>query len=223
MDALLNSFLRKPWKAYCISLPRCTERRETFQRWANQQGLTFTFWDATDKRSLSPEEFDQKKVLVANEYNPGATACRISHERLWAHCSQEKDISYFFILEDDAGFQSKTLEDLKVFLEGVQKFNKPWSTLQLGFGTMTGSELHLVSKRVPPGIYQTDFCDQTHAIVYTRQAIQDMLQLSQEEKYKTRPSDGLLLTYVQKKKGIVLCPKQSILEQTDSISYISTK
>jgi hypothetical protein len=85
---------------------------------------------------------------------------------------------------------------------------------------MTGADLHLISNRIPKGIYQTDFCDQTHAILYTRQAIQDLLSLSQDPKYKTRPSDGLLLAYIQKKKGIVLAPEHSVIEQTDTISYI---
>lgn len=216
MDNLLNTFLQKPWKAYCISLSRCTERREKFSRWAQESGLTFTFWDAVDKRDI-----DDATVISGNTLSLGATACRLSHEEVWAHCLKE-NIPYVFILEDDAGFQSKTLDDFRVFLEGVKQSRKSWSALQFGFGTMTGSELHLISKRVPPGIYQTDFCDQTHAILYTRQAVQHMILLAQEQKFKTRPSDGLLLTYIQKKKGIVLCPKTSIIEQTDTISFIST-
>lgn len=215
MDAILNTFLQEPWKAYCISLRRCTERRERFSKWAQEVGLTFTFWDAVDKRDL-----DDAVVISGNQPSLGATACRLSHEEIWAYCLQEKT-PYVFILEDDAGFASKTLDDFKIFLEGVKQSKKSWSALQFGFGTMTGAELHLLSKRIPAGIYQTDFCDQTHAILYTRQAIQDMLQLAKEQKFRTRPSDGLFLTYIQKKKGIVLCPKTSIVEQTDTISYIS--
>lgn len=217
MDELLSHFCRAPWKAYCISLPRCLERRERFTKWATDNGLTFTFWDAVEKQTLS-----HPTVISGNQLSLGATACRLSHEALWNHClTQEKPIQYFFILEDDAGFKQKSLEDLKRFLEGISKISKPWSILQFGFGTMTGSELHLLSKRVPPGIFQADFCDQTHAILYTRQAIEDMLNLSQNPAYQTRPSDGLLLTYVQKKKGNVYAPRTSILEQTDSVSYIS--
>lgn len=219
MDTYLKSILQKPWKAYCISLPRCTERRERFQTWADENSLSFTFWDAFDKRDMSKDLFEEKKVLVADEYNAGATACRISHESLWNHCLEQKE-EYFFILEDDAGFKSKGLDDLRQFLEGVSKSRKPWSILQFGFGTMTGSELHLISGRIPKGIFQTDFCDQMHATLYSRQAIQDLYLMSQDPKYKTRPSDGLLLTYIQKKKGIVLCPAKSIIEQTDTISYI---
>lgn len=215
MDAFLTSFLKQPWKAYCISLPRCTERRERFQKWASENSLTFCFWDAVDKRNVS-----QATVVSGDQMSLGATACRLSHEALWEHCLQDKTTQFFFLLEDDAGFKSKGLHDLKQFLEGVSKASKPWSILQLGFGTMTGSEIHLISKRVPPGIFEVNFCDQTHAMIYTRQAIQAMLDLSKHSAYKTRPSDGLLLTFVQKKKGIVYAPKTSIVEQTDTISYI---
>jgi GR25 family glycosyltransferase involved in LPS biosynthesis len=217
MDALLNTTLKQPWKAYCISLPRCHERRKMFTKWAEENGLTFTFWDACDKQTLSTPT-----VLSGNVLSLGATACRISHEALWRHClSQDTSVQYFFLLEDDAGFRQKTLSDTKKFLEGVSKISKPWSILQFGFGTMTGSEVHLVSKRVPPGIFHVNFCDQTHALLYTRQALQDMLEFSQSQAYKTRPSDGLLLTYVQKKKGNVYAPETSIIEQTDTVSYIS--
>ena len=216
MDNLLTTFCKGPWKAYCISLPRCIERRERFTKWASENQLEFTFWDAVDKQNIL-----QATVVSGNQMSLGATACRLSHEALWKYCLEDTAIQYFFLLEDDAGFKQKSLEDLQRFLEGVSKVSKPWSILQFGFGTMTGSELHLLSRRVPPGIFQVDFCDQTHAILYTRQAIQDMLELSQNPAYKTRPSDGLLLTYVQKKKGYVVAPQTSILEQTDTISYIS--
>lgn len=215
MDALLCHFLNQPWKAYCISLPRCTERREQFTRWASENGLTFTFWDAVDKRELS-----QATVVSANVLSLGATACRLSHEALWAHCLQDKDCKYFFLFEDDAGFKSQGLQEFAAFLEGAKQVS--WSVLQFGFGTMTGSELHLLRKRVPPGIFQVNFCDQTHALLYTRQAVETMLELSHNPAFLTRPSDGLLLTFVQKKKGIVLAPSDSIIEQVDTISYIST-
>jgi GR25 family glycosyltransferase involved in LPS biosynthesis len=216
MDSLFTSFCKAPWKAYCISLPRCTDRRKRFTEWASENAFSFSFWDAVDKQNLS-----SATVLSGNEISLGATACRQSHEALWEHCLQDKDTKYFFILEDDAGFRSKNLEDLKIFMEGILKTGKHWSVLQFGFGTMTGAELHLISRRIPPGIFQVDFCDQTHAILYTRQAIQDMYDLSQHSAYRTRPSDGLLLTYIQKKKGNVYAPRESILEQTDTISYIS--
>jgi GR25 family glycosyltransferase involved in LPS biosynthesis len=222
MDSLLTQTLKTPWKAYCISLPRCIERRNTFSKWAEEIGLSFTFWDAFDKKNLLPDLFESKKVLVADQYSKGATACRISHELLWDHIlKNDSQCKYFFILEDDAGFRSKTVNDLKQFVQNILSLRKPWSILQLGFGTMTGSDLHLLSSRNPPNIFQVDFCDQTHAILYTRDAIQGMRTLSKMDKYKTRPSDGLLLAFAQRKMGIVFAPRSSIIEQVDTISYIS--
>lgn len=221
MDTEISIFLKnKSWKAYCISLPRCIERRNKFTTWASEHGLTFTFWDAFDKYNLS--ETNANKINIGKTYSPGATACRRSHEELWKHILEKDHEEYFFIFEDDAGFRSKSYSDLKEFLENCQKIQKQWSILQFGFGTMTGSELHLLSRRNPPNIYQVDFCDQMHANLYTKNAIQELFILSKDEKYKTRPSDGLLLSYLQKKKGIILAPKESIIQQIDTISYIST-
>lgn len=224
MDALFTHYLKSPWKAYCISLPRCQQRRETFSTWAAENGLTFTFWDACDKQTLPEDYYEQKKVLVADQFSKGATACRISHESLWGHIVlHDSNYKTIIIFEDDAGFKSKSLQDLQEFLKGVSKLSKPWSALQLGFGTMTGSDLHLMSARNPIDIFQVDFCDQTHATIYTREAIQGMITVSGMKKYKTCPSDGLLLAYVQRKMGIVYAPRTSIVEQVDTISYISDK
>lgn len=222
MDSFLTQVLKSPWKAYCISLPRCSERRESFSNWAKEIGLTFTFWDAFDKQNLTAEQFDSKKVMVGDQFSKGATACRISHESLWQHIvTNDGQLKTVLVFEDDAGFRSKTLGELKDFLQGAQRLSKPWSILQLGFGTMTGADLHLMSSRNPPNIFQVDFCDQTHAMVYTKEAVQKMLALSQVDKYKTRPSDGLLLAFIQKRLGIVYAPRASIVEQVDSISFIS--
>jgi GR25 family glycosyltransferase involved in LPS biosynthesis len=224
MDAFLTQILKSPWKAYCISLPRCVERRALFSQWAQEIGLTFTFWDAFDKQKLTPEEFESKKVLTGNEYSKGATACRISHESLWQHIVlNDTPCKYIFIFEDDAGFRSKTVADLKDFLQGAQKLPKRWSILQLGFGTMSGADLHLLSARNPPNVFHVDFCDQTHAMVYTKEAIQKMSELSHSPNYKTRPSDGLLLAFIQKRMGVVYAPRTSIVEQIDTISYISDR
>lgn len=222
MDAFLSELFQGPWKAYCISLPRCLDRRREFSKWADEIGLSFSFWDAFDKADMTSEQFEAKKVIVGDQFSKGATACRMSHESLWQHILS-KDIQYktILIFEDDAGFKSKRLEDLKKFLRNSKKFPKPWSILQLGFGTMTGADIHLLSSRNPPDVFQVDFCDQTHAMVYKKDAIQKMLELSQLPNYKTRPSDGLLLAFIQKRLGIVYAPRHSIVEQVDTVSYIS--
>ena len=222
MDILFSHYVKSPWKAYCISLPRCQQRRDTFAKWAAENTLPFTFWDACDKQTLSQEVYETKKVLVADHYSKGATACRISHESLWNHILlNDQMYKTIVIFEDDAGFRSKSLRDLAEFLQGVSRLSKPWSILQLGFGTMTGSDVHLLSARNPHDIFQVDFCDQTHAMIYTKDAIQHMVTLSTMKKYETRPSDGLLLAFIQRKMGIVYAPRTSIVEQVDSVSFLS--
>lgn len=216
LDKLLNG---KSWKAYCISLPRCTERREHFQMWADSIGLPFSFWDATDKQTLSTST---QGCIVANHISLGATACRISYERLFTHILSEK-IDYAFILEDDAGFKSKSWNDLLTFLQGVQRSRPNWDILQFGFGTMTGVELHLLQRKIPPGIYQANFTDQTHANLYTRNAIIHLQSFLHDAAYKTSPIDGVILKTIQKQKIKVIAPTVSIIEQTDTISYIQQK
>lgn len=221
MDQLLNATCHYSWKAYCISLPRCTERRERFSQWAKENGLPFTFWDAFDKENLSEEELHRRGVYVGKELSPGATACRISHERLWKHILEnDQDKHFFFILEDDAGFLRKSFRHLQEFLEKVQASKLAWGILHFGFGTMTGYEMNILNSRIPPGIYKPEFCDQTHAMLYNVNAIREIYTLSLDPKFHGRASDGLFLTFIHKKKGIVLVPKESILEQTDPVSYV---
>jgi GR25 family glycosyltransferase involved in LPS biosynthesis len=217
MNSLLTAVLHgKSWKAYCISLPRCTDRRQRFQAWADSIDLSFTFWDATDKQSLPS---GTQGCLVANKVSLGATACRKSYELLFSHILSHP-VDYVFILEDDAGFKSKTWNHLIEFLRGIQLSKPNWDILQFGFGTMTGVELHLLYRKIPPGIFQANFTDQTHANLYTRDAIIQIQSFLQEPTYTSSPIDGIILKYIQKKKAKVLAPSVSILEQTDTISYI---
>lgn len=219
MNSAIHALLGgKSWKAYCISLPRCTERRERFEAWATSIDLSFTFWDAIDKHDLhNPIQ----GCLVANKLSLGATACRKSYESLFSHIlSQSQPLDYVFLLEDDAGFKSKSWNDLLFFLQAVQTSKPTWDILQFGFGTMTGVELHLLHRKVPPGIFQANFTDQTHANLYTRNAILHIQTLVNDPTYTSSPIDGVILKYIQKKKGKVLAPSVSIIEQTDTISYI---
>lgn len=223
MDKLLSTFCQgKPWKAYCISLPRCEERRKRFTEWANVNGLTFTFWDAFDKLNLTEEDCAKRQVNVAGKPSKGALACRISYEKLWDHVlEQDKGIPYIFIFEDDAGFINKSFADLEKFLNNVASANENWLAIQFGFGTMTGTQLGLLKPGVSKNIFRADFIDQTHAILYKRSAIRELKNLSDNQRYRTRPADGLFLAMVQQRKGVVLCPSESIIEQTDPVSYIS--
>jgi GR25 family glycosyltransferase involved in LPS biosynthesis len=225
MDSLFNTvFGEGKWKAYCINLERATERKTKFQEFAKQYNLTFSFWNATDKLDLSKKVLEKRGCLVADNVSSGATACRMSYERLIKHIiDNELYYSYFIIFEDDCGFLKKTFQHLEIFISEVMRSKTPWSILQLGFGTMTGIELNLISKRVPPNIMKAEFTDQTHAMIYTRDTLLHLDVHSQDPKYLHSPWDGLLLHYILRKKGIILTPKTSILEQVDTVSFISDK
>ena len=70
MNSFLDKFCGKDkWSVYCISLERCTERRINFTNWANSVDLTFTFFDAIDKRDLT-----EAVCVVGQESSIGATA-----------------------------------------------------------------------------------------------------------------------------------------------------
>jgi GR25 family glycosyltransferase involved in LPS biosynthesis len=224
MDRLLTKFCGgKPWKAYCISLPRCDERRKRFSAWASENRLTFQYWDAFDKKNLTDEICTQRQVNVAGQPSKGALACRISYEQLW-NSILEKDagIPNIFILEDDAGFLKKNLADFETFLNRLASTNESWMAVQFGFGTMTGTQLSLLKPGVSQNIFRVDFSDQTHAILYKRSAIRELKALSENPRYRTRPADGLVLAMIQQRKGAIYAPSESILEQVDPISYIST-
>ena len=216
MDEFLNTQYT-PWKAYCINLPRCTERRATFSTWAADIGLTFTFWDAVDKNDLADSEC---QVKVGAAVSKGATACRRSHEALWRHILEEKDLKYVFIFEDDAGFTDKSITDLKRFFTDVKRSSLEWSILQLGFGTMEGVDLSLLSVRNPPGIHRVLFSDETHALFLKRSAVIQLEALSRDPKYVTNTADSLLWFFLHKRRGTILAPTKSIITQVDSVSYI---
>lgn len=217
MDIFLNSSYRS-WKAYCINLPRCTERRATFSEWAANIGLSFTFWDAIDKNDLADSDCH---VKVGNFISKGATACRRSHEALWRHIlDKETAVEYVFIFEDDAGFTDKSVADLKRFFTDVKRLQTNWSILQLGFGTMEGMELSLLSRRNPPGIHRVLFSDEIHALFLKREAVIELEKLSRDPKYKTSTADALFLFFLHRGRGIILAPTESIIRQVDTVSYI---
>ena len=132
MNKILNELVgENNWKAFCISLERCQERRANFSNWANDVDLSFQFWNATDKNTL-----EEAFVKVNNILNLGATACSLSHYHLYKYLLKTYDCKYFFILEDDCGFKNSNKQELNtnqfnLTIQFCNKRNKYFSFLDL--------------------------------------------------------------------------------------------
>jgi len=100
------------WIAYTVGLERASERRDQFEKWATFCDLSFNWWNATDKLTLSPEDYNICDVYVNGTSKcSGATACRLSHQRLAKYLlSQYPEKKYFLIMEDDVGFTGDLTE-----------------------------------------------------------------------------------------------------------------
>jgi GR25 family glycosyltransferase involved in LPS biosynthesis len=209
------------WKAYCISLKRCTERRNNFTVWANDVGLTFDFFDAIDKKNLTQDILDSNGIIVGKEISSGATACRFSHEALY-DLALKDGAEYIFILEDDAGFVHSTKEDLEEFLKALEKSKSKLrpSMIQFGFHTATKTQYNLFYKSISDLIYKYDYADQTHAILYTSKTISMLYDLCKNKKHIRKPIDAIINVFQINNMGLCLGPSSSLIEQVDSVSYI---
>ena len=219
-DDWLNRYCgRYKWKAYCISLKRCTERRNNFTEWANNVGLSFEFFDAIDKNNLTEETLDSKGVIVGKETIPGATACRLSHEAIY-DIALKDGTDYVFILEDDAGFVKSTKADLEEFLKALEQSKLKSSMVQFGFHTCTKVQYNLLNRSVNPLIYKYEYADQAHAILYRSKAISMLRELCLAKQHLRKPIDAIINVFQINKMGACLGPCESVIEQVDSISYI---
>ena len=217
LDALCGA---GKWRAYCISLRRCEERRAAFTAWAAGVDLPFSFWDATDKLDLSGAT-----VKVGGKPSLGAEACRRSHEALYRHCLGEPE-PYVFILEDDAGFKvcaadltAGKCEAVTNFIAAVAKSNLSWAMIQFGYHTASTTQMALF-KPVDKRIFRYDVADQTHAILFKKKTVKELLDLCGQEKSRARPIDGILNIYQTRRVGLCIGPERSLIHQVDHVSYI---
>jgi hypothetical protein len=210
------------WVAYCINLERCTERKTQFQQWADFCGLTFNWWNATDKLTLTDEDYKICDVYVnGTSKSSGATACRLSHYHLAKYLltSEEyKDKEYFFILEDDAGFLN-TEEDLKDLSDYIMDIiNKKYTWDHLWFGYIKN-----VMKQFIPLSSYTVILNQTHlthAMLFKRNQLQLHLKILEDPRFKSLAVDWTADLIRQNKLGVTLGPVKSIITQVDENSYI---
>lgn len=213
MDAFLDKFCGKgKWSAYCISLERCVERRANFEAWAKHVDLTFTFFDAIDKRNLT-----EAVCIVGNEPNMGATACRLSHEALYKEIATTSN-EWVMIFEDDAGFKNSNQANLYKFLDVLSKSKLRPQMVQFGYHTAEKLMMNLVWKTIDPMIYKYEAADQAHAILYRKKTITDLMGLCSIEAHKKKPIDAVIIIW--QRKNSCLGPETSVIEQVDPISYI---
>ncbi len=214
------------WRAYCISLPRCTERRAAFTAWAAAVDLPFSFWDAVDKLDLSGEPV----VRVGKVPSAGAEACRRSHEALYRHCLGQPE-AYFLILEDDAGYGAAVArgdcdagnEDNSPIIEftaAVGRSGLPWAMVQFGYHTAATTQIALYNPAVDKRLYRYDVADQAHAILFRKKTVRELLDLCSQEKFQARPIDGIINIYQTRRMGLCIGPEVSLIRQVDSKSFI---
>lgn len=92
---------------YVVSLPDCTDRRETIARSLDNLGISFEFFDAVDgRKGLAPEhEGDIDRPATINTWrlplSDAEFACALSHMNIYRRIVAE-NIAYAVVLEDDA-------------------------------------------------------------------------------------------------------------------------
>ena len=101
---------------FVVSLPDCTDRRDTISKSLANLGIEFEFVDAVDGRyGLDPQYEDQIDRTAAQRrgriLSDAEFACALSHILIYRRIVSE-NIAYALILEDDALPSSKLVEFL---------------------------------------------------------------------------------------------------------------
>jgi GR25 family glycosyltransferase involved in LPS biosynthesis len=212
MNNLLDDLVGKNnWKAYCINLERSKDRRESFFKWAETINLDFSFFKATDKLDLKKEEL---YVYVNNKISNGATACSMSHIKLYKYLLDTYKCEYFLILEDDCGFEKSNKNELFIFLKNIKNIQRyiKWSYIWFGY--------HYCGYNHRLGIFkEVDYILHTHmahCFLASRNVLQHVLNIY--ESYKNLPIDWI--HDIDRKCFITLGPKDTIVGTTSNESVI---
>lgn len=219
LDLYLDKLLGKNnWKAYCINLKISSDRREQFTNWANDIGLSFNFWDATDKNSLTIDDYKQCDVIVNGAFkSAGATACRLSHQRLMEHLlSTCPNTEYFFIFEDDCGFKQSNKNDLFQFINSVIEYNTNWDTILFGYHDTGYKQLAQLNQYINLVISS----HLAHATIYKRSAMEAVVYFCNQPEFNTLPFDWIT-DMLRQKKSVTLGPTRTIIDQVDAFSFIN--
>lgn len=223
-NSVLNSFLgENNWKAYCINLDIAKDRRDSFLQWSDLIGLTFDYWKATDKNTLTHDDYNKCDVIINNTIkSPGATACRLSHLRLFKHLLETyPSVNYFLVFEDDCGFKNSNTslenkkEELFDFINAIKDGNFNWDSIVFGYHDTGAKQLLPLSDKLN-FVLRSHLA---HATIYKRSVLEEILFLCEQKETKNLPFDWIT-DILRNLKSITVGPKDSIIDQVDNFSYI---
>jgi len=223
MNSLLDSLCgQNNWVAYCINLKRAVERKNSFNKFCEYIDLSCNFFDATDKLDMK----NTYNVMIGGKYSSGATACKLSHERLLKHYIKEHPNQQFlFIFEDDCGFSPsdkigfgknssyQTKENLFQFLTDVSNSKIDWDCIHFGY---------YYEKLIPitTNICQVLSTDLTHAMLFNRKTCHNLLKIYSNPNSSPMAADHI--TQYLRRIGFMktIGPPQTLIDQVDGISFI---
>ena len=114
---------------YVINLVRRPERHEYMKQVLETQGLSATFWPATDGKVLTPDGLDNLGIKPLPGYldpyhkrpmTMGEIGCFLSHYFIWKHMIENTNHERILILEDDVRFTYNWMER---FVDGMEELS----------------------------------------------------------------------------------------------------
>jgi hypothetical protein len=232
MDECLDTWLGKNnYDVWCISLKRSVKRRHNFSKWANEIGLTFQFWDAMDYSKVTPEEYMKYcNVHIGGRPISGASALRVSLTLLLQQYLQETSKPFLLVFEDDAGFVAEGTksgsshsvlsckETMIEFIHQCRNYGNThpdaWEQVWFGYYDDDVGKRTYVDKENYPLVCLSLGTSMTHAMLFRRSAVVELLSLLQHDVYKHLPIDEFT-KFMMQKNGKTLIPPSTIVCQTD--------
>lgn len=114
---------------YVINLVRRPERHEYMKQVLETQGLSATFWPATDGKVLTPDGLDNLGFKPLPGYldpyhkrpmTMGEIGCFLSHYFIWKYMIENTNHERILILEDDVRFTYNWMER---FVDGMEELS----------------------------------------------------------------------------------------------------
>ena len=144
--------------AFVISCKGDEERRSATEKRFQEQGLAFTFFDASDGHHLPAEVFEAENIFLEH---PGARGVTLSHMRLWRKMAEE-DIPLMAIYEDDVIFHRQFLYFADVMWNMTA--HRDSSISFMGYCCYHGGKGH---REMKPGVHEF-FPMALHAYIISR-------------------------------------------------------